>query len=696
MRTRTDIPLPRAILAAGLVLLAMQGLVARADVVYTRTGPVEGFVVEETEEAVKVNVHYSDHPKMVWEVVTIPRNQVAKVVIDRPAAVAYNARAAALERKGDAEKHFALAQWCLDNRLRSEAKDQAGKVLAHDPAHEGARKILGSRAERIVEELRRRREEIVPLIGEYAALQDADARKKLFGELKRRGFGSSQIWLERAARSFEVEKGVHLDRKIVFRADAFPGAVYSILVPEGYTPLESWPLVLGLHGGGAAGKDGREVVGSGTAAMQKYQREASARGYLLVCPTAITAPWPNPDNERFITALLTEVVLTCNVDLNRVYLVGHSMGGGGTWHYGPLWTETFAAIAPLSAYGSSGFTTLHRSGTGVYVYHGDDDPRCPVESARTAAHALKKLKADYRYTELPGAGHSCPPDIVREVFDFFDGRRLAPSRKPGLFGVRPAPGAPFSSFDLPFTPEEKTYLSEREATGALALVREIARGGGAAEKAASELPGRDDRDRAVPGLRALLARSENEDVRRLCARSLGALKAEKAVRELGAALGDEAPAVRASAAEALAAIGSGEARETFTKGLARVRERFDDRLVGGDRLDSVDWETLAGVWRRVAGAAGTLGDAKTAEALERTLFEGVLLKEIDVRYDAEVQPDPARSLKALALEAIAAMERIGAPAGAAALRRLAASMERFPDVAAKAGSVADALEAAGR
>jgi predicted peptidase len=50
-----------------------------------------------------------------------------------------------------------------------------------------------------------------------------------------------------------------------------------------------------------------------------------------------------------LIALLDEIEKHYSVDLSRVYLTGHSMGGFGTWYLAYQHPERFAAIAPMSA-----------------------------------------------------------------------------------------------------------------------------------------------------------------------------------------------------------------------------------------------------------------------------------------------------------------------------------------------------------
>jgi hypothetical protein len=114
-------------------------------------------------------------------------------------------------------------------------------------------------------------------------------------------------------------------------------------------------------------------------------------------------------------------------DPSRVHLVGHSMGGHGTWH---VWSTTpgrFASLSPSAGwesfytYGGSARPTgaferarahsdtrnylgnLDRRG--VYVIHGDADDNVPVAEGRKMVGLVEPIAEDTRYHEEPGAGH---------------------------------------------------------------------------------------------------------------------------------------------------------------------------------------------------------------------------------------------------------------------------------------------------
>ena len=84
-----------------------------------------------------------------------------------------------------------------------------------------------------------------------------------------------------------------------------------------------------------------------------------------------------------------------NVDENRIWLTGHSMGGFGSWAWGPKRADVWAAFAPCA--GGGGPQT---GGLPVYVYHGTDE----VAQARLLTLAPEMffiLEADAKTNKMP-------------------------------------------------------------------------------------------------------------------------------------------------------------------------------------------------------------------------------------------------------------------------------------------------------
>ena len=195
---------------------------------------------------------------------------------------------------------------------------------------------------------------------DHAADGDPDSRRKRHAVVKSMAPAWTPEALERLRRSALQPTGRHEDVPLSVHADRYPGAVYTLFVPRRTTPSRPWPLLIGLHGGGPDGKASDEVVGSGDSAMNFYDREAAERGVIVACPNALMAGWGNKVNEDLVRDLITEMRLLYHIDIDRIHLTGHSMGGYGTWALGPQMAELFATISPMAGAGGGGVEPLDR------------------------------------------------------------------------------------------------------------------------------------------------------------------------------------------------------------------------------------------------------------------------------------------------------------------------------------------------
>ncbi|MFQ5844627.1 MAG: hypothetical protein ACE5JG_06510, partial [Planctomycetota bacterium] len=217
-----------------------------------------------------------------------------------------------------------LAEWCRGHKLKGERWVALERGLRLDPEHAAVRKQLGSRAPK--------RDPLADLRRARRLLEEEDPAERtdiLEGLSRERGFPYPREYLLRALRSKTLGTGLAEDRPLTLRADKIARPVYfTIHVSTRYDPLVPTPLVVGLHGGGPGGKDGKEVVGTGKSAMNFYRGECEQRGWICVCPNAVVAGWHSRPNHDVIDAVLDELRALYNIDENRIYLTGHSMGGG--------------------------------------------------------------------------------------------------------------------------------------------------------------------------------------------------------------------------------------------------------------------------------------------------------------------------------------------------------------------------------
>jgi predicted peptidase len=227
---------------------------------------------------------------------------------------------------------------------------------------------------------------------------------------------------------------------------------YCVFASSKIDPDTPAPLIISLHGLGA----GPQIMCNTTAIDL-----AEEHGYILAAPMgynvggwfgspviamggrgrggrgggdAAAAPQgPNPSDlarwsEQDAMTVLDMMKREFNVDANRIYLTGHSMGGAGTYYLGSKHADIWAAIAPvapaafmMSANHRELLQRLADADVPVMVVHGDADEVVGVEISRTWTATMKDLGMDYEYVELPDITHG--PVITasqKYIYDFFD------------------------------------------------------------------------------------------------------------------------------------------------------------------------------------------------------------------------------------------------------------------------------------
>ena len=125
--------------------------------------------------------------------------------------------------------------------------------------------------------------------------------------------------------------------------------------------------------------------------------------------------------------VLDRVLSLYNIDPERVYLTGHSMGGGGTWIFGLRHAEKFAAIAPIAASGRwvrSRHVKPHAD-LPVLFSQGAKDMVALAEPARRTAKLLAKYMKNFDLYRISQryAQHDMVTQRLPSIFDFFDTHR---------------------------------------------------------------------------------------------------------------------------------------------------------------------------------------------------------------------------------------------------------------------------------
>ena len=107
-----------------------------------------------------------------------------------------------------------------------------------------------------------------------------------------------------------------------------------------------------------------------------------------------------------------------NVDENRIYLMGHSMGGMGAMYIGEKYAPMWAAVACLAGFGSPDPKGKMKD-TPLYFTAGSNDSL--GSSGRVLAERLKAAGMNCEWKEMPGLDHGgIIAGAMPDVFKFFN------------------------------------------------------------------------------------------------------------------------------------------------------------------------------------------------------------------------------------------------------------------------------------
>lgn len=156
------------------------------------------------------------------------------------------------------------------------------------------------------------------------------------------------------------------------------------------------PVVVALHGAGADETAFLEAYGAGW-----IRRLADSLGFIVVSPFTNAMMRTSTNLPR----LLDDVAAHGPIDRARVYLLGHSLGGGVAWRLAQDQASLVAAVVCLAGAGAVSATagaTLPRT----LVVGASVDPVVPPARLKIAVDQAHAIGWPVDYRELPNQGHT--------------------------------------------------------------------------------------------------------------------------------------------------------------------------------------------------------------------------------------------------------------------------------------------------
>lgn len=217
--------------------------------------------------------------------------------------------------------------------------------------------------------------------------------------------------------------------KEVYVNDALDGygLPYNLILPENYDEANAYPVILLLHGAGERGTDNELQMLHAVDELYETRPALLNETIFLVpqCPEGeqwVDWPWTDgnystdeiPESKALSTAikLLEEVLDTYACDRDRVYLIGLSMGGYGTWDALVRHEALFAAGVPLCGGGDASKADILKE-IPIWCVHGTADTAVQFAGTEAMYNAITDAGGErITFTPVEGAGHNIWDDAT--------------------------------------------------------------------------------------------------------------------------------------------------------------------------------------------------------------------------------------------------------------------------------------------
>ena len=226
----------------------------------------------------------------------------------------------------------------------------------------------------------------------------------------------------------------------LYEAREFKGAQYRLLKPIDLetNPTKKYPMVLSLHGAGGTGTDNVRNLRYWNTVMAEEVLRRKHPCFVVVPQTQL--PWQTKESVAYFTneniskmskewkavagsrlermqrnpsgakldsvfLLLDELAKEFPIDTDRVYVVGHSMGGFGTWTAVAMQPDRFAAAITAAGWPGPWLDAKAFKDTPIWSFQGAQDKPEQVILGNSTFEWMKAIGAKMKFTEVANIGH---------------------------------------------------------------------------------------------------------------------------------------------------------------------------------------------------------------------------------------------------------------------------------------------------
>ncbi|MGC4004532.1 MAG: peptidase [Pirellulales bacterium] len=202
-----------------------------------------------------------------------------------------------------------------------------------------------------------------------------------------------------------------------------PDYDYDILLPLEYDPYRAYPAIVCLHAQGMT-PDSELDWWAGAKSEKGRLGQATRQGYIVIAPH-----YALPNQVEFegtamqhdiVTRTLRDACRRFNIDSDRVYLSGHSMGASAAWEIGLSHPDLWAGVIPINGAARKDPVQFYKSNAAnVPFYFVSGELDCGVIGAN-AVNWDWYFSRNYDTTvvEYLGRGHEHFSDEILRLFDW--------------------------------------------------------------------------------------------------------------------------------------------------------------------------------------------------------------------------------------------------------------------------------------
>lgn len=199
------------------------------------------------------------------------------------------------------------------------------------------------------------------------------------------------------------------------------GMPYRLYYPPNYSEEYAYPVILFLHG---AGERGTDNVAPLVHVLQDWFNDTENPIYQSIvivpqCPEGeqwVNTPWENGSYDsdavgesnaiKEALAILEDTCNTYSVNRDRIYAMGLSMGGYGTWNLLMNHSDIFAAGIPICGGADPSKADILKD-IPIHAFHGAIDSVVPVEATDEVVAAIQAAGGTkIYYDRVDGKDHN--------------------------------------------------------------------------------------------------------------------------------------------------------------------------------------------------------------------------------------------------------------------------------------------------